>query len=208
MKKAKNAFAIIGIILAVVAAALLVLHPVIDGIAASLTEGAPAAMPFSDYLNFLKDDRLPELLKFDWISNFNAEALKVYYPMLAGAVGLVLFVVLFIFLLCKKHAKGLGWFFPMLILFALATIVACFYAIPNSLYDAYLAKAGSGFVAVVTQYLFYAGFICALVAMGSFVLASVFYIVYVCKARKTQKKIAENKKAAIAKIESILGGAK
>ena len=208
MKKAKNAFAIIGIVLAVIAAALLVLHPVIDGIAAGMTEGANPAMPFSDYLNFLLNDRLPELAKFDWISNFNEETLKVYYPLLAGAVGVVLFIVLFIFLLCKKHAKGLGWFFPMLVLFVLATAVASVYVIPNWLYDVYFAKAGTAFIAQVSQYLFTAGLICALVAMASFVLASIFYIVYACKARKTQKKIAENREAAIAKIDSILGGTK
>ena len=207
MKKAKNAFAIIGIVFAVIAAALLVLHPVIDGLAAGLTEGAPGAMGFPDYLPLLIERVQGLTSNFDWISNFNADTLLVYYPLLAGAVGVVLFIVLFIFLLCKKHAKGLGWFFPMLILFAMATVVASVYVIPSSLYEAYLAKAGTSmFVAAISQYLFLGGLICALVAMGSFVLASIFYIVYVCKARKNQKKVDSAREAALAKIESLLGG--
>ena len=214
MKKAKNAFAIIGIVFAVIAAALLALHPVIDGIAAGLTEGASAAMGFPDYLSLLTE-RLGGLFSnFDWISNFSVETLKVYYPLLAGAVGVVLFIVLFIFLLCKKHAKGLGWFFPMLILFVLSIAVATVYVKPNDFFGAYSAKCtelGCSYNLIsegmaVNQLMALVGLCVALASAGFFILAGIFYIIYVCKARKNAKKVDSAREAALAKIESLLGG--
>lgn len=206
MKKAKNAFAIIGIILAVVAAVVLVLHPVIEDLVAGMSEnGIKPGIEFGDYLEGLKESA-KEFFNYDWIENFDAELLKVYYPVIIFAVGDVLFVVLFILMLCKKHAKGLGWWFPMAILFELSTVVAFVYIFPVNLIDLFIDFGVFNYP--VTQILGWVGLIGALAAAGCFILSSIFYMAYVCKARKTEKKIDSVREAALAKIESLLGGNK
>ena len=216
MKKAKNAFAVIGIIFAVIAAAVLMLHPIVDSI--GIEDPSLHSMAYGDYLNqFLLPRVMGGLLNFDWIKGGDIVAqLPVVYPLLVGAVGVLLFVVLFIVLLCKRHAKGLGWFFPMLILFVLSAAVATVYVKPDIFFTAYSAKCnelGCSFNLIaeglaINQILALVGQYAALASCGFFLLAIIFYMVYACKARKAQKKADSARQAAIAKIDSLLGGNK
>lgn len=207
MKKAKNALAIIGIVFAVIAAALLVLHPVIDGVAAALSEDPTPAMGFGEYLG-LVTGRIPQLFDFGWISSFSLDALKINFPIIVAAVGVILLIVLLIIMLCKKHAKGLGWWVVMLVMLGVSVVVASVYVKPNNFYDVYFGKVQelsySSFV--VNKYLFIAGLVCAIVASAAIIIASIFYMVYVCKASKKAKKVDDARNAALAKIESLLGG--
>ena len=218
MKKAKNAFAIIGIIFAVIAAALLMLIPVIDGL--GLVENTVPAIPFGEYLN-LVIARIPEVYNFGWISAFSLEALKVNFPIVVAAVGVILLLVLFILMLCKRHAKGLGWFFSMLILFAASIVVASVVVKPSPLFEEFYkvcipegaTEAKYLVIAIgenlyLEQLLMLGALIGALVAAGAFILASIFYMAYVCAERKKAKKANSMKKAALDKIESLLGGNK
>ncbi len=204
MKKAKNAFAIIAIILAVVAAAILVLHPVIENLASSLSEDGYEAVDFVEYLDLLKDSA-KLFYNLDWVKDFDVELLKVYYPVVIFAVGDVLFIVLFILMLCKRHAKGLGWWFPMAILFELSTLVAFIYY-PVKIID--LEIVANQFHYSVSEILGWVGLIGSLTAAGFFILSTIFYMVYVCNARKQEKKVDSARQAALAKIESLLGGNK
>lgn len=207
MKKAKNALAIVGIVFAVIAAALLVLHPVIDGVAAALSEDPTPAMGFGEYLG-LVTGRIPQLIDFGWISSFSLDALKINFPIIVAAVGVILLIVLLIIMLCKKHAKGLGWWVVMLVMLAVSVVVASVYVKPDNFYDVYFGKVQelsySSFV--VNKYLFIAGLVCAIVASAAIIIASIFYMVYVCKASKKAKKVDDARNAALAKIESLLGG--
>lgn len=215
MKKAKNAFAIIGIILAVVAAAVLVLHPVIENLAASLSEeGVECPIKFGDYINDIVVEGAKLLFNFEWINDFSVEALKTNFPIIILAVGGVLFIVLFILMLCKKHAKGLGWWVPMLVLFVLSVVTASVYVKVSSDYNLtsdylidLLIDAGI-FNYSITQILGWVGLVGSLVAAASFILSSIFYMVYVCQARSKAKKVNSAREAALAKIESLLGGNK
>ena len=215
MKKAKNAFAIIGIIFTVIAAALLVLHPIFDSF--GIVDPNAHAMAFGDYIGFLGNRVNTGLLNFDWIQSGDyLAALPTVYPLLVGVVGVILFVVLFIILLCKRHAKGLGWFFPMLILFVGAVAIATVYVKPDGFFEAYskvCADTGCSYnvfteTLAVNQILALVGLVSALIAAGSFILASILYMAYACKARKEQKKANSMREAALAKIESLLGGNK
>lgn len=207
MKKAKNALAIVGIVFAVIAAALLVLHPVIDGVAAALSEDPTPAMGFGEYLG-LVTGRIPQLLDFGWISSFSLDALKINFPIIVAALGVILLIVLLIIMLCKKHAKGLGWWVVMLVMLGVSVVVASVYVKPDNFYDVYFTKVKelsySSFV--VNKYLFIAGLVCAIVASAAIIIASIFYMVYVCKASKKAKKVDDARKAALAKIETLLGG--
>ena len=197
MKKAKNAFAIIAIILAVVAAILAVGLPAIDAILAQQlgTIGSALSTHLQNLLNSIKG-----FVTFGWISADIGAHLIEFVALGIGGVGVILFIVLFILMLCKKHAKGLGWFFPMLILFVLSVAVIAANKFDNAGY------AVTSFVEVA--YFGKAGTIVAIVAGALFILSVIFYMVYVCKARKAQKKVQAARNAAIAKIDALLGGNK
>ena len=211
MKKAKNAFAIIGIVFAVIAAGLLLLIPVIAGM--GLVEN-PTLPPisFKEYFDLVLG-RIPELFNFGWISSFSIDALKVNFPIIVAAVGIILLIVLFVLMICKKHAKGLGLWVPMLVVFGLSIVVASVYVKPDSFYNQYAKICDGKYMMIqlagdltVEYVLCLAGLICSIVAAASIILASIFYIVYVCKARKNAKKVDSAREAALAKIESLLGG--
>lgn len=214
MKKAKNVFAIIGIALAVIAAAVLVLHPVIESLVASISENG--VKPLFDFSGFLEDvvvEGAKLLFNFKWLDNFKIEALLANFPIIILAVGGVLFIVLFILMLCKKHAKGLGWFFPMLVLFVLSVIVSSVYVkvtekqVTFELLTDLLIDV-EAFNYPVTIYLGWGGLIGSLVAAACLILSTIFYMIYVCQSRKTAKKVDSAREAALAKIESLLGGNK
>lgn len=208
MKKAKNALAIVGIVFAVIAAALLVLHPVIDGVAAALSEDPTPAMGFGEYLGLVTGRIQHEMFKFDWNVFFTLDALKINFPIIVAAVGVILLIVLLIIMLCKKHAKGLGWWVVMLVMLAVSVVVASVYVKPGNFYDVYFGKVQELSYSTfdVNKYLFIAGLVCAIVASAAIIIASIFYMVYVCKASKKAKKVDDARKAALAKIESLLGG--
>ena len=201
MKKAKNAFAIIAIVFGVIAAALLMLHPVIDGLCAGLTEGAGTPIAYAEHFdNVLK--RIPALFDVTWFSSFSLEALKVHFALLLGALGVIILLVLLILMLCKKHAKGLGWWIPMLIVFALAVIVASVYTNPGSLVGEYEA---AGKLAVnEMKYFELSGLISAIVSAALFIIAAIFYMVYVCKARSKEKKVAAEVAESKAEIHNLI----
>lgn len=197
MKIAKNVFAIIAIILAAVAAILAVGLPVIDAILAQQlgTIGSALNAHLTNLLESIKG-----FVTFGWISADLGAHLIELVALGIGGVGLILFIVLFILMLCKKHAKGLGWFFPMLILFVLSIAVIA----ANKFDNAGFPLTSFNEVA----YFGNAGTIVAIVAAVLFILSVIFYMAYVCKARKVQKKVQAAREAAIAKIDALLGGNK
>lgn len=207
MKKAKNVFAILGFCLVGVATVLLMLHPVIDGIASNMSGGS-GAVPYGDYFNNLVFERVKLFFNFDWFKSFG-EGIKVGYPMLIAFAGIALLIALLIVMICKKHTKGLGWWIPMLIVLVLGVVVASVYVKPIKLYDEYSIALLSGFYIVnVTQWLMLGSLIAVLAGVGCLLLSAVFYIVYVCKASAKAKKANEAREAAIAKIDALLGGNK
>lgn len=202
MKKAKNVFAIIAIAFGVIATALLLLHPVIDGVAVGMTQGAAPAMAYGEYFNNVIG-RVKSMFDFGWITSFSLEGLKTHAGLVAGAVGLIVLIVLFILMLCKKHAKGLGWWFPLLVVLLLSTIVTSVYMVPD-----YFMNAPGVTAVEQTKYFGLGGLIVAFAAIALVVVTSILYMIYVCKARKSQKKADSARQAAIAKIDALLGGNK
>ena len=207
MKKAKNVFAILGFCLVGVATVLLMLHPVIDGIASNMSGGS-GSMPYGEYFNDVVLERVKLFFNFEWFKAFS-EGIKVGYPMLVAFAGVALLIVLLIVMICKKHAKGLGWWIPMLIVLVLGVTVASVYIKPK-LYDDYLliSKLKGYYVVNVTEWLMLGSLIAVLAGVGCLLLSAVFYIVYVCKASAKAKKINDARQAAIAKIDALLGGNK
>lgn len=202
MRKAKNVFAILAIVFGVIATALLMLHPVIDGVAVGMTEGAAPAMAYGDYFNTVIE-RIKSMFDFGWITSFSLDGLKSHAGLVAGVVGLIVLIVLFILMLCKKHAKGLGWWFPLLVILLLSTVVTSVYMVPD-----YLMNVPGVTAVEQTKYFGLGGLIVAFIAIALVVVASILYMVYVCKARKTAKKVDDARAAAIAKIDALLGGNK
>ena len=132
----------------------------------------------------------------------------MHYALVVGVVGIVLLIVLLIIMLCKKHAKGLGWWFVLLVVVLLGTVVASVYSSPNYFMDAEVQSNVFVCNVVESKYFGLAGLILAVAAVGLVILASIFYIVYVCKARSNEKKVDSAREAAIAKIDALLGGNK
>ncbi|MBQ0008853.1 MAG: hypothetical protein KBS97_01025 [Firmicutes bacterium] len=197
MKKAKNVFAIIAIVFGVVAAILAVGLPFIDGLLAKIPYGdafANIGPHFNNMFNNLK-----ELFTFGWFGEISSHILELGI-LIAGGIGLVLFIVLLVLMCCKKHVKGLGWWFPMLIIFVVSVAVVGGNKLNNAGYDT------KSFVEVA--YIGNAGTYVAMAAGALFILSVIFYMVYVCKARKNQKKADSARQAAIAKIDALLGGNK
>ena len=204
MKKAKNALTITAIAMSVVAVLLLLLIPCFDGIAASVSGGSSLAIAERFSNNFTEVlDRVKMLFNFPEIFGNLSGNILTLVVLGVGAVGLLLLVVLFIVLLAKKHSKGLGWWFPMLVLFAASVVVAGiglikepkFYAISGYTYTAYQQL---GFLTLIV--LIFAG-----VSAVLFMVASILYMVYVCQANGAKKEVEDARKAALEKIESLLG---
>ena len=194
MKKAKNALAIIAFVVAVLAALLAIGLPILDGILIQQVEMAD----LQNHLTQGMFENIKGFFVFDWFNDIANHIPELIGLCLAG-VGIVLFIILFVFMLVKKHAKGLGWFFPMLIVYLLAVVVVIANKFDNAGYSvrSYVEVATFGQVATYAS----------IGAAGLFILADVFYIVYVCKARKAEV-VDDARQKAIAKIESLLGGNK
>lgn len=199
MKKAKNALAIIAIVLGVVAALCVVGIPVLE----ALLLGKPYNEAMSSIPFEAMKGNVANLFKFgELFADVKANLIPLV-TLALGAVGVVLFIVLLVLMICKKHVKGLGWWFPMLIVFALSFLALGGCRLDLAGYAAQteqlqpilptLAKA-IGFVEIGV--------------LALMILSLIFYMVYVCKARKHQKKVAEAKSAAIARIDALLGGNK
>ena len=197
MKKAKNVFAIIAIVLGVVAALLAVGLPFIDGIIAKIPYGDAFKNIGGQVQAMWKN--LLDLFTFGWFGDLANHILDLVIVAVAG-IGLVLFIVLLVLMCCKKHVKGLGWWIPMLIIFALCIAVAGGNKLNNAGY------AVTSYVEVA-----YIGQAATWVAIGAaalFILSVLFYMCYVCKEKKNAKKVDDAKAAAIAKIDALLGGNK
>ena len=197
MKKAKNALAIIAIVFGVIAAVLAVGLPFVDAVAAGTAYGEAFGKIGPHFTNIFNN--LKALFGFGWFGELSSHILELGV-LIAGGIGLVLLIVLFILMLCKKHAKGLGWWFPILIIFLLSVAVVggnkfdnAGYAVTSYVEIAYIGNIGT--------YL-------AIAAAALFIVASIFYMVYVCKASKKAKQVQSAREAALAKIESLLGGNK
>ena len=197
MKKAKNVFAIIAIVFGVVAAILAVGLPFIDGLLAKIPYGEAFANIGPHFQNMFNN--IKSLFTFGWFGDLSNHIFDLATIIVAG-VGLVLFIVLLVLMCCKKHVKGLGWWIPMLIIFAVSVAVVGGNKLDNA---GYVLKSYNEMV-----YIGNIGTYLAIAAAALFILASIFYMVYVCKARKNQKKVDEAKSAAIAKIDALLGGNK
>lgn len=196
MKKAKNAFAIVAFVLGAVAVILAAGLPLIDFILA----GKPYADAFgaigAHFQNMLTGAK--DLFGFGWFGDLGNHLAELV-ALILGGVGLVLFIVLLVLMCCKKHVKGLGWWIPMLLVFALSVLLVGVYRFDFAKYELSSYQELS--------YLGYAATIVAIAAAACFILSSIFYIVYVCKASK-KAKVSDARKAALAKIESLLGGNK
>ena len=197
MKKAKNVLAIIAIVLGVVAAILAVGLPFIDGLLAKIPYGDAFANIGPHFNNMFSN--LKDFFAFGWFGEISSHILELGLLIGAG-IGLVLFIVLLVLMCCKKHVKGLGWWFPMLIIFVVCLAVVG----GNKLNNAGYATASSVEIAYVGN----AGTYVAMVAAVLFILSVIFYMVYVCKAREKAKKADSMREAALAKIDALLGGNK
>lgn len=210
MKKAKNALAIIGIVLSGLATVALFLLPVLNFAGAMMSKTEfNLADKFSAHLNEVVD-RVKELFNFSAIFNDIGAHMYQFIVLCVLAVGVILLLVLFVIMLCKKHAKGLGWWFPMLILFAAAGLVCgvgvakepTFLAL-NTEEIIFMEYKELSFIPLIVM-------IVAAVAAVLFILASIFYIVYVCGAGKEnkEKQLEAARNDLIAKIDALLGGNK
>ena len=197
MKKAKNVFAIIAIVLGVVAVVLTVGLPFIDGLLARQPFGEAFALIGPHFQNMFGN--VKELLTFGWFGDLANHIFDLAVVIVAG-IGLVLFIVLLVLMCCKKHVKGLGWWFPMLIIFAASVLAVAGVKLDNAGYKVTSFEE----VALIGKI----GAYVAIAAAALFILSVVFYMCYVCIARKNQKKVGEAKAAAIAKIDALLGGNK
>lgn len=197
MKKAKNVLAIIALSLGVVAALCVVGIPVLE----ALLIGKPyneamASIPF-------------EVMKTNIAGLFNfgelfADVKANIIPLVTlalGAVGVVLFIVLLVLMICKKHVKGLGWWFPLLIVFALSVLVLGGCRLNLAGYEVQTSQLQPALPAIAKAI----GFV-EIGVLVLMILSVIFYMVYVCKARKSEKKVEKAKSDAIARIDALLGG--
>lgn len=197
MKKAKNAFAVIAIVLAVIAAVLTIGLPYVDLVIGKLMRHPTGGVDFGAYFGPFKDNLLA-IFKFDYFSSLGDHVAELVVLGLAG-VGAILFIVLFILMLAKKHAKGLGWWFPMLIIFAASVGILAGGRFDNAGFEAHFSITELPIFGKV-------GCFVAIGAAAFMLLAVILYMAYVCAARANAKKVDSAREAALAKIESLLGG--
>ncbi len=197
MKKAKNVLAIMAILLSVIAVMIVVGFPFADNILAKKSYGDAFASIKPHLKNMFFN--CTDLFKFGWFSNIAGHIPELVIS-IVGLIGTVLFIVLLILMFAKKHVRGLGWWFPMFIFFAISSGVV----VGNKFNNA-------GYPIAATRKLAILGNCATYIAIASGVLlmlSTLFYMIYICKARKSEKKLDSAKEAVIAKIDSLLGGNK
>lgn len=188
MKKAKNTFAILAIIVSVLAAVLLVCYPIVDLLAAKLgKEAYDLGAKFGPLvIDDLLKTRVPAVFDFGTIFGNIGENLIPFIALCVGGVGVLLLLVLLVLIIVKKHAKSLGWWFPILILLALAVITAGAIGVKPGLHTEEACNAGL-VVYKGTGYFILGALIAEGVAAAFFILALVFYLCYIGKIKKASE---------------------